>query len=377
MHSKVLYKELTKGMQKRVSALVLLFLMSALNAAPEKEPTSTQAQSDERAAYLDPELKQQLALAGSLKEHEIVWLEVSYPDSTQAQKTLAIAHPSLIAEEQGAILLIHDKEQHADWPQIIRPLRKILPEAGWFTLSVSLPDDTRIKLPERLLAAKEFDQVLLSDSLKVNLDSGLRKRDSDSTSADNKSSTETTEAGGSQESNESVEENASSEESVDIDLAAAQKQDQNKIPYDVRALSHIEKALDYLKGKDYQNIVMIAHRQSVELVLNYIKAHRSELATPGVTFVFIEPLVDDAYLLNLTEWLGESFNIPILEVINRSNSQAGEQAKSREFAMQRAGAQTFRQLFLTVSNSEVFNESLSRRVKLWLDVNSLGKTTTQ
>ena len=355
-------------MQKQVLTLVLCLLgmMNAAYAETEQETNTSDTSSSDRAAYLDPELKKQLALAGSLKEHEIVWLDVSYPESTEAQKTLAIAHPSLIAQEQGAILLIHDKEQHADWPQIIRPLRKILPESGWYTLSVSLPDDTRIKLPERRLATKEFDQVVLSASLKSNLDSGKRVRD-DSASEDE--SVPLNEVVAANENTES-DAGADSEESVDIDLAVAEKQGQNKIPYDVRALTHIEKAVEHLKANDYQNIVMVAHRHSAELVLNYIKAHQSELVTPGFALVFIEPLIDDAYLLNLTDWLGESFSVPILEIINRSNYQAGEQAKTREFAMQRAGVMTFRQLFLTISNSEVFNESLSRRVKLWLDVNA-------
>lgn len=361
-------------MQKRVLALVLFFLMGALNAAPEQETTSIQAQNSERPAYLDPELKKQLALADTLKEHEIVWLDVSYPNSDQPQKTLAIAHPSLIAKEQGAILLIHDKEQHADWPQIIRPLRQILPEAGWFTLSVSLPDDTRIKLPERRLAAKVFDQVILSDNLKMNLDSGQRTREE--SSPEDKTMAPNDTAVDAQAINENVEESPDPDESVDINLAAAQAQDQNKIPYEVRALSHIETALDYLKSKNYQNIVIIAHRNSVVLALHYIKARQNELAIPGFSFVFIEPLVDDTYLLNLTDWLGESFNTPILEVINRSNAEANEQAKSREFAMHRVGVQAFRQLFLTMSNSEVFNETLSRRVKLWLDVHAQGEIAT-
>lgn len=356
--------------------LMLISPWEAVFAETMSDSNAKKSSTTERAAYLDPELKKQLALADTLKQHEIVWLEVSYPESTEAQKTLAIAHPSLIAEEQGAILLIHDKEQHADWPQVIRPLRQKLPEFGWYTLSVSLPDDTRSKLPERKLAAKGFDQVALSDTLRANLDSGKRNREDEPASS---SSSEDS-------PNESPEnENAASdistpndaEESVDIDLAAAQKQDNNKIPYNVRALSHIEKALEHLKANNYQNIVVITHRHSAELVLEYIKAHQSELTTPGFAIVFIEPVVGESYLLDLSEWLGDSFSVPILEVINRSKVQANEDAKARDLAMQKAGVKTVRQLFMAVSNTEVFNDSLSRRVRLWLDANASGKTIPQ
>lgn len=365
-------------MQKPILALAI-FVMIILNTAfaeTEQASEPSQSSNQERAAYLDPELKKQLALAKTLKAHEIEWLEVSYPESSEPQKTLAIAHPSLIAEEQGAILLIHDKEQHADWPQIIRPLRQTLPESGWYTLSVSLPDDTRGKLPSRELAAKGFDQLTLSESLRANLDSGQRNRNEPAENA-----SESAESTATQQESESAEAPAQdasdSEESVDIDLAAAKKQDKNKIPYDVRALSHIEKAVETIKSKSYQTIVMVAHRQSAELVLNYVKAHQSELTTPGFAIVFIEPLVGDAYLLNLKEWLGDSFSVPILEVLSRSNLEAVEKAKARELAMKKAGVGAFRQLFLTISNTEIFHESLSRRVKLWLEASVQESANSQ
>lgn len=365
-------------MQKPILALaiVVVIILNTAFAETEQASESSQGSNQERAAYLDPELKKQQALAKTLKAHEIEWLEVSYPESSESQKTLAIAHPSLIAEEQGAILLIHDKEQHADWPQIIRPLRQTLPESGWYTLSVSLPDDTRGKLPSRELAAKDFDQLTLSESLRASLDSGQRNRNEPADNSSGPSESITNEQA-TDSTEDQTQETNDAEESVDIDLAAAQKQDKNKIPYDVRALSHIEKAVEAITSKGYQNIVMVAHRHSAELVLNYVKAHQNELTTPGFAIVLIEPLVGDAYLLNLTEWLGDTFSVPILEVVSRSNLDAVEKAKARDLAMRKAGVKVFRQLFLTVSNTEIFHESLSRRVKLWLDTTLSENTNLQ
>jgi len=354
-------------MQKTVLLLALISLISVLNIAlaeSEKEADTNKASSSERAAYLDPEQKNQMALANALKYYETVWLDVNYPDIPDARKVLAIASPSLIADKKGAILLLHDTEQHADWPEVIRPLRKNLPKSGWFTLSVNLPDETRAGAPERVLEAKEFDQVMMSTSLKSNLDSGVRIRQ------------ESKEKEGSEPEDSDVPtapladlEQSNDGESVDIDLAEVKQPDLNKIPYDIRSLSHIEKAYEYLQSQNYQNIVLIAYGQSAKLAFQYIKAHQAEANSPGFTLILIEPTLPQAYLLDLSEWLGKGFKAPILEIIDRRDT---EEAESRRFAVLRTGAEQYRQTFLNINNNEIFDENLSRRVRAWLDASAPG-----
>jgi hypothetical protein len=338
-------------------------------AAPETSTEITPSQESERAAYLDPEQKKQAALAETLKEHELVWLDVNYPDVPEVRKVLAIAKPSLIAEKQGAILLIHDKEQHADWPEIIHPLRTILPKYGWFTLSVNLPDETRIKLPEREIEAKTFDQLVMSASMKSNMESGVRVRKE--LEGKNESTQQaTTETASADMPNEPAVDNA---ESVDIDLAAAKKRlDLNKIPYDIRALKHIEKAYAYLQSESYQNIVIITYGQSAELAVQYLKAHQGEISSPGFALILIEPSLPEAYLLDLSEWIGKDFRAPVLDIIDKNNLQAVQKAEYRRMSALRAGAQQYKQLFLTVNNNDIFDESLSRRIRSWLESNAPG-----
>jgi hypothetical protein len=60
-------------MQKTVLLLALISLISVLNSAfaeSEKEADVDEMLSGERAAYLDPEQKNQLALANTLKDYE-------------------------------------------------------------------------------------------------------------------------------------------------------------------------------------------------------------------------------------------------------------------------------------------------------------------
>tara|TARA_R110001592_G_scaffold362471_1_gene676362 strand:- start:2522 stop:3646 length:1125 start_codon:yes stop_codon:yes gene_type:complete len=333
----------------------------------------------ERIAYLDPQQRKQLALAKTLKEHETVWLEVSYPESSEITKVLAIAHPPLIPDKQGAILLLHDKGQHADWPEVIHPLRMNLPKAGWYTLSVNLPEETRMKFLPRKLDTKAFDQVILNESLKKKLDSGVRVRhESDKNDAQAVESTSGNTEVGPVGDESSKDQNADEKELVDIDLAAARNKPQlNKIPYETRALSHIQKAYEYLQAQSYQNIVIIAHRQSSELVYAYIKAHLGELKSPGFSLILIEPSLPETYLVDLSEWLGKEFQAPILEIINRGDIQANIDAEQRKLSILMTGTQSYKQLFLRFNNNEIFDENLTRRIKSWLEVNAPGMKVAQ
>jgi hypothetical protein len=361
---------LLNGFLMANSSRVMAEPESALDADPSSEP--------DRVAYLEPEQRKQIALAKTLKEHETVWLDVSYPERSETTKVLAIAHPPLIPEKQGAILLLHDKEQHADWPDVIRPLRMNLPKAGWYTLSVNLPLETRSKPLPRKLEAKAYDRLILNESLKKKLDSGVRVRnesDNNDSQQEENASINTEEEPVVDESTEeqgSKDQSADENESVDIDLAAQNTPELNEIPYNTRALSHIQKAYEYLQSESYQNIVIIAHRQSSELVFQYIKAHLSELRSPGFALVIIEPSLPEAYLLDLSEWLGKDFQVPILEVINRGDTKANIEAERRKLSVLMTGAQSYKQLFLRFNNNEIFDQNLTRRIKTWLDENAPG-----
>lgn len=44
----------------------------------------------------------------------------------------------------GGVLLLAGENNHADWPQVISPLRTALPNHGWSTLSLALPADEKL-----------------------------------------------------------------------------------------------------------------------------------------------------------------------------------------------------------------------------------------
>lgn len=345
-----------------------LFSLSVLSVLSHCIQTvSAKEEEVPRTAYLDPELSRQQALADTLKTNEIVWLDVVYPEKTEARRVLAIYTPSLIAQKQGAILLLHDKEQHADWPEFIRPLRTRLPKSGWHTFSVNLPMDRKTAIPARERGPKSVDELVMTDALKQKLEAGTREIGDagkvDANPAESAESEPETAADNAEEEN-------AIDENVDINLAAAEKQ--KALPYAVRALSHLETAMAHLRNENHQNIVLLVYGQSSQIAFDYIKAHQGQLLNPGFALVLIEPQLPETYLQDWTEWLGAGFKPPILDIINRGHSASLQRAESRKFAADRAGIQGYRQIQLAMSDSEQFYDTFSRRIRSWLELSAPG-----
>jgi len=76
---------------------------------------------------------------------ELVWLE------TGDSPTLALSAPHNTREKLGTVVILHDQHTSADWPELVSTLRKGLPDKGWATLSVQLPDAPWPAIPARTL----------------------------------------------------------------------------------------------------------------------------------------------------------------------------------------------------------------------------------
>lgn len=88
-----------------------------------------------------------LALAGNLTEEQRISAQLVGPDlqgearwlEAGDTRFLAIYLKSNSAERLGGAILLHDAGDHADWPEVISPLRRHLAERGWDSLSIQLP----------------------------------------------------------------------------------------------------------------------------------------------------------------------------------------------------------------------------------------------
>jgi len=76
---------------------------------------------------------------------------------------LAIYTKTHAPNARGGIILLHDLGTHADWPDIITPLRGELPAKGWNTLSLQLPILPGNTLPKEMdLIFDEIDSRINS-----------------------------------------------------------------------------------------------------------------------------------------------------------------------------------------------------------------------
>ncbi|MES9970370.1 MAG: alpha/beta fold hydrolase [Candidatus Thiodiazotropha sp.] len=85
------------------------------------------------AANLSRELRIAEALAAGVTEGTPVWLEA---DSV---RFLALHNQTPAPERLGGVILLHDSGNHADWHEVIQPLRRHLSARGWDTLSIQSP----------------------------------------------------------------------------------------------------------------------------------------------------------------------------------------------------------------------------------------------
>ncbi len=68
---------------------------------------------------------------------------------------LALWQPANVSAPEGLVILLPGDGETADWPEAIGPLRRGLPNSGWSTLALTLPDPSEDPLPPRPLKTEE------------------------------------------------------------------------------------------------------------------------------------------------------------------------------------------------------------------------------
>lgn len=104
---------------------------------PRKSPLPLDLQKGEQVA-------QEIA-ANKSENTEVHWFREGQED-----RFLGLFTPEYGKKAQGYAVILHDNQQHPNWPGVVRALRTQLPQGGWSTLSISLPDQWHIPSPPPL-----------------------------------------------------------------------------------------------------------------------------------------------------------------------------------------------------------------------------------
>ncbi|MGK9065866.1 DUF3530 family protein [Stutzerimonas chloritidismutans] len=131
----------------RIFIPVLVLLAAAtLTAMAADEPSDEQTPAPEAAPAAPaeraslPSRSEMMAsdLLRQLPAGEVIELK------TSTETFSALWRPANVGHPKGVLILLPDDGESPDWPRGVGPLRRQLPDHGWHTLSLSLPESERI-----------------------------------------------------------------------------------------------------------------------------------------------------------------------------------------------------------------------------------------
>lgn len=149
-------------MSSHCSHLALCLLLVGIHThAEEQAPTDTTAEPASAEASADtaaqtiavpraPLLERSEASAMALEQQLLPGEQQQL--QTADESFLALWLPANTGSPSGAVIIVPGDGESADWPKVISPLRHKLPDAGWHSLSLTLPDPNQPFVPARSTA---------------------------------------------------------------------------------------------------------------------------------------------------------------------------------------------------------------------------------
>lgn len=116
----------------------LFLLCLCIGALSTATSTTTPASDRLKERSWAEQIREQLIVGQALELSTAATTRSTEP-ATAPQSFFALYTPAEGNLKRGGVILLHGLGAHPDWPDVIAPLRKALPEAGWATLSIQLP----------------------------------------------------------------------------------------------------------------------------------------------------------------------------------------------------------------------------------------------
>jgi hypothetical protein len=278
------------------------------------------------------------------RENEVVFL----PGTNQDYYGLFLKESS--GNPQGGALILHDNQQHGHWPDIIAPLREYLPQHGWTTLTIELPDEParqRIVRPKPTNQPSSLNSEEKNESI-ASIDPITLNKESDTLL--------TTEA----IDNAKINVQAPSEEPITlVPIEQYKKKNQQRI----------SAAMEYLRNKGQLNLVIIGYGIGAAWAIDYLAQQNKK----GLTLVTINARPSQHNDTQMHQQLVK-FQIPFLDLIQTKKTYVLKNGKARRAIMQRNQNEGYQQIITSNISSYRNNENpTNRRIRGWLKTNAGGK----
>lgn len=314
---------------KLIKPLIFTLFLSPVASLPAAEdsavensaPASDSIENTELTrAIPNPAQQRQTDLAQAQDaETEVVWLELNN------QKQLALLQKAASAAPVGNILIFPDRDTGADWPSMVHPIRTQMPEFGWHTLSLTLPEQPAKAIPLRTLPVlQERSQIQTPNT-------GAEAEATAVATEDSLSSPETTSTNNSEKTKTA---------------------DYNKV---IEKLGQL--ASQQLANQDGKLTVILGIGEGATWAMHYFAQDEDKEDRFLVLLDPLQPLDNSAP--QLIEMIGET-EAPVLDLWFNNNKYKQQQAKLRKRTARRSGNNGYQQIRLNQRSND------PRREPLWL-----------
>lgn len=319
------------------------------------------------------------------REDEVITL------SSPEEKFYGLYLPQASRQPQGAILILHDEQQHGHWPEIIGPLREYLPLFGWSTLTIELPDQIK-----RQRIPRDIPTLATGDEQK-----GDKAKDSAAAVDSENQESENKEPDNQEAKDSAGPENMTAEE-ITNDIADTPKDDNepalprlDKLPdlpvaktenpilkeeiidqiadYQAQNRQRINTAINYLQQQNQFNLVIIGFGRGASWAIDYVHQQMQQEAEPkGLTLITIDaqPNFYDKDLIN--QQLAD-VSLPYLDLLQSKKSLLAKQASKRLAIMQRNNNPNYQQIMTQeISSYHELENPTNRRIRGWIKTNASG-----
>ncbi len=306
--------------------------------------------------------------------------------------------PEATGAPQGAVLILHDNQQHGHWPKLIAPLRESLPQNGWTTFSIELPE-----LP--------VSQRIMRDPTPVVLTGKSESKDGEENSSTALTPITTDQEGDallteeatdsdapdfSKQPQEQEQDDTSREPSLprlaklpdlptDTPLAAIALEVSAEDPlerYQVRNRQRIIAAIDYLHSKGQFNLVILGYGTGAAWAIDYVEqisqadtaqTKRNRKAdNKGLTLVTIDARPSINRFADMNQQL-KKMSIPYLDIIQPSKFLEMKYGKAREAIMNRNQNPNYQQIISAdIRYDQDQNSPIIRRIRGWIKAKAGG-----
>ena len=302
------------------------FSVEAADPAPAATDKPAEEKPVERQPLLERSQEEATALQRKLPAQEQQQLQAG------SETFLALWKPANSAEPKGAVIIVPGVGETADWPQAVGPLRRQLPDAGWSSLSITLPDLQGDAIAPRVIEPAAAPKAPETTS-------------KDATTA------------------QPIEQAAGGEAEVAEQVVAQTSEEQAKADAE-RVFGRIDAAIAYAEQQSARSIVVLGHGTGAYWAARFL----SERQTPQVEkLVMVDAQAPAKALPPLAE-LTPTLKLPTADIFYMDKALDRNAALERMQASKRLKTSAFSQVALKVlPDKKAEQEQLVRRVRGWLN----------